>query len=180
MDRERELELTNSAKNGDERAFEELVREYQRKLYSFIYRLCENHDVAGEVTQKSFVKAYFSLESFRGEALFSTWLYKIALNTFRNHVRDEGKRKHLSIDGFDPSDEEKILSIMIKSEEKALVAEAVKTLPDRQREALVLRINEGHPFSEVSRIMGCSLGAAKASYHQAVKKLKVYVEKVGS
>ncbi len=178
MDRERERDLTNRARNGDERAFEELVREYQKKLYGFLFRLCGNHDDAAEVTQKTFVKAFFSLKKFRGEALFRTWLYKIALNTFRNHIRDEGKRKHLSIDGFDPPGEEKILSSIIQSEERSLVAEAARTLPERQMEALVLRVNEGYPFSEVSRIMGCSVGAAKASYHQAVKKLREYVKRV--
>jgi RNA polymerase sigma-70 factor (ECF subfamily) len=172
MEWEKERELTKRAKKGDEGAFEDLVRAHQRKLYNYIYRLCENHDDAAEITQKAFVKAYFSLGNFRGDSLFRTWLFRIALNTFRNHVRDEGRRKHQTLDGLDPPAQEKTFSMMVQKEERKKLAEAVQTLPERQREAVVLRVHEEYSFNEVAGIMGCSVGAAKASYHQGVKKLK--------
>ncbi|MFV1957047.1 MAG: RNA polymerase sigma factor [bacterium] len=172
MEWEKERELTERAKKSDEAAFEDLVRAHQKKLYNFIYRLCENHDDAAEITQRAFVKAYFSLRNFRGDSLFRTWLFRIALNTFRNHMRDEGRRKHQTLDGWDPPAGEKTFSMMVQKEERKKLAEAVETLPPRQREAVVLRVHEGHSFSEVAGIMGCSVGAAKASYHQGVKKLK--------
>jgi RNA polymerase sigma-70 factor, ECF subfamily len=172
MEWEKERELTERAKKSDEAAFEDLVRAHQKKLYNFIYRLCENHDDAAEITQRAFVKAYFSLRNFRGDSLFRTWLFRIALNTFRNHMRDEGRRKHQTLDGWDPPAGEKTFSMMVQKEERKKLAEAVETLPPRQREAVVLRVHEEYSFREVAGIMGCSVGAAKASYHQGVKKLK--------
>lgn len=170
-----ERKLVNMARSGDDGAFEELVRRNQKALYFFAYRLSGNGDDAAEVVQNAFIKAYRSIGRFRGDSSFKTWLYRITVNTFRNHVRDEAKRKHLSIDGRALPSGDDVFAAVSRRQEVRMVQKAMESLPPRQREALVLRINEGCRFSEVADIMKCSIGAAKANYHQAVKKLKAVI-----
>ncbi len=174
-EKDRERSLAQKARNGDSEAFEDLVRIHQRALYAFLYRLSGNMHDAQEVSQQSFIKAYLAMASFRGEASFKTWLYRIAVNTFRNYVRDEGRRRHLALDENIHSTDEGAFSLVAGNQERSMLEKAIDTLPARQREALVLRVNEGYRFTEVARVMNCSVGAAKASYHQAVRKLKAAV-----
>jgi RNA polymerase sigma-70 factor (ECF subfamily) len=173
---DREQDLVQKARDGDDGAFEELVRSHQRRLYAFIYRMSGNTEVTAEVTQSAFVKAYSGIGRFRGEASFRTWLYRIAVNTLRNYMRDEARRRHLSIDNDIPSSEEGAFEILASRQQRELLWEAVQDIPARQREALVLRVQEGYQFKEVAEIMECTIGAAKANYHQAVSRLKRILE----
>ncbi|UCF30696.1 MAG: sigma-70 family RNA polymerase sigma factor [bacterium] len=171
-ERECERELVQRARRGDDNAFEDLVRAHQKPIFSFIYRLSGDPEITAEVTQMAFIKAYSGLGGFRGDASFRTWLYRIAVNTFRNHVRDESRRSHQEVDDNMPSSDEGAFEVLNHQQERRMLWEAVQTLPERQREALVLRVQEGYPFTDVARIMRCSVGSAKANYHQAVQKLK--------
>ncbi len=170
-----ERNLVNMARDGDDGAFEDLVRLHQKAVYAFVYRLSGNGDDAAEVVQNAFIKAYRSMGRFRGESSFKTWLYRIAVNTFKNHLRDEARRKHLPIDEKVLPSGDDVFATVSERQKRGMVQRAMSDLPPRQREALVLRINEGYRFSEVADIMKCSVGAAKANYHQAVRKLKVVV-----
>ena len=174
-EREREQELVQRARDGDDAAFEDLVRVHQRSVYAFIYRMSGDAEVTADVIQTAFIKAYRGMGRFRGESSFRTWLYRIAVNTFRNHVRSESRQRHLQLDDNIPASDEGALELIAGRQERALLWEAVKALPARQREALVLRVQEGYRFSDVARIMKCSVGAAKANYHQAVRKLKAAI-----
>lgn len=168
-----ERELVKRARKGDNSAFEDLVRMYQKALYRYLCRLSGNGEDAMELTQSSFVKAYLSIGRFRGDSSFKTYLFAIASNTWRNTIRDRGKRKNIDIDqvtiasGDNPHD-----TVELNQERQKFWA-LVEDLPARQKEALILRVREGYDFEEVARVMGCTTGSAKASYHHAVGKLKL-------
>ncbi len=167
-----ERELVDRARKGDNKAFEDLVRMHQEPLYRYLCRLSGNGEDAMELTQSSFVKAYLSIGRFRGESSFKTYLFRIASNTWRNAIRDRGRRQNIDIDqlpiasGDNPRDE------VIRNQEQERFWSLVEELPPRQKEALTLRVREGYPFEEVAKVMGCTTGSAKASYHHAVEKLK--------
>jgi RNA polymerase sigma-70 factor (ECF subfamily) len=169
---EAERELVAGARNGDDKAYESLVRMYQRQVYTYLYRLSRNVEDAMELTQSTFVKAWFSISRFRGEASFKTYLYRIAGNAWRNAIRDRTRRKNVDLDsialvsGQDPHLE------VVASREHDMLWDLVDRLPPRQKEILVLRVQEGLSFEEAAKIMRCTSGSAKASYHHAVSKLK--------
>jgi RNA polymerase sigma-70 factor (ECF subfamily) len=171
-----EQELVARARKGDDAAFENLVRMYQRQLYGYIYRLSGDMNDAMEITQTAFVKAHGAIGRFRGESSFKTWLFRIAGNSWRNAIRDRSRRKTVSLDVVPLSSDHDPLHDAVLNQERELLAAAVKKLPLRQQQALVLRISEGCTFEEVAKIMDCSAGAAKASYHHAVVKLKALLK----
>jgi RNA polymerase sigma-70 factor (ECF subfamily) len=168
----KEADLVRQAREGDSRAFEELVRRHQRQLYAMLYRLSGNMEDAQELVQSSFIKAYTGLARFRGDSSFGTWIRHIAMNAWRNHVRDEAKRKHLDIDDMNIADPADSQGDLEETQLKDMLWLEAGNLPKRQKEALVLRAQMGHSFQEIASIMGCSAGAAKASYHHAVTKLR--------
>ncbi len=179
-DDDREKELLERSRWGDGDAYGDLVRMHERPLYAFLYRLAQDGETAREVTQEAFVKAWFALAKFRGEASFRTWLHRIAINSWHNQLR--ARKGHLSLDDVpeiaETPDEGRngwrggAEAGLSERQDAERLREAIKTLPPRQREALTLRVNEGYPFEQVARLMGCTVGAAKASYFQAVQKLK--------
>jgi RNA polymerase sigma-70 factor (ECF subfamily) len=171
-----EQELVERARKGDDAAFENLVRMYQRPLYGYLYRLSGDMDDAMEITQVAFVKAHRSLGRFRGDSSFKTWLFRIAGNSWRNHIRDRSRKRTVTLDSVPLSSGHDPLQDAVDIQERQMMAEAVKKLPPRQQQALVLRVSEGCSFSEVAAIMNCSTGAAKASYHHAVVKLKAILK----
>ena len=171
-----EREIVDRAREGDDDAFEDLVRMYQGKLYGYLWRLSGNVEEAMELTQSSFVKAYVSLKRFRGDSSFKTYLYRIATNSWRNSIRDRSRRRTIDIDQVAVSSGEDLHDDLQRQQDRDRLWRAVEGLPPRQKEALVLRVREGYPFDQVARIMGCSTGAAKASYHHAVQKLKTDLE----
>ena len=171
-----EQELLAQARKGDDAAFENLVRMYQRQLYGYLYRLSGSVDDAMEITQTAFIKAHRSIGQFRGDSSFKTWLFRIAGNSWRNAIRDRSRRKTVSLDTVTLSSADNPLHDAVMSQEREMLAGAVKQLPPRQQQALVLRVQEGCTFDEVAKIMNCSTGAAKASYHHGVVKLKAILK----
>ena len=168
-----ERELVNRARNGDDEAFEELVRMNQRPLYSYMCRLTGNSEDAMELTQGSFVKAYLSIKRFRGESSFKTYLYRIASNQWRNTLRDRKRRKSVDFETINVTSNDNPHDEVSREQERERFWSLVDDLPPRQKEALILRVREGYAFEEVARIMKCTTGSAKASYHHAVGKLKL-------
>lgn len=167
-----DADLVQRAWGDDAAAFEELVRRHQRQLYAMLYRLCGNEDDARDLVQKCFVNAFTAIKGFRGEASFGTWVRHIAMNNWRNFVRSESKRRHLDLDDTVADETADTHAEVEEAQLRTLLWEESRRLPPRQQEALVLRAQMGLGFLEVADIMGCTVGAAKASYHQAVKKLK--------
>ncbi len=159
-------------------AFTEVINTYTEPLYWQIRRMVQNHDDANDLLQNTFLKAWQSLESFRGEAKLSTWLYKIAINESISHLERERKRLSLSID-----DEESHLAQQIEADEHidgdALAQKlrrAIATLPEKQRLVFNMKYFDEMKHEDMSEVLGTSVGALKASYHLAVKKIEQFFE----
>jgi len=169
-------EVIERVKKGDADLFEILVRRYEARLYALAWRMLHNRADAEDAVQESFVKAYRSLKRFRGEARFSTWLYRITLNHILNKLR-KGSRLHRA--DLDLDRMESHLSPTQASRQRELqvaVAGAVDELPPRQRAIFHMRYEEERTHAEIAEILGISEGASKASYHHAVKKLREDLE----
>ncbi len=154
------------------------MRVYAEPLYWQIRRMVENHDDASDVLQNTFLKAWQSIENFRGDAKLSTWLYKIALNESITFLARERKRLNLSLD-----DEESHLVNLIEADEwidgdelALKLRKAIATLPEKQRIVFNMKYFDEMKYERISEILGTSVGALKASYHLAVKKIEKYFE----
>lgn len=159
-------------------AFAELMRRYAEPLYWQIRRMVVSHDDANDLLQNTFMKAWTYIDNFRGEAKLSTWLYKIALNESITFLEKERKRLNISID-----DEEGMLANAIEADEyidgdelALKLRKAVATLPEKQRLVFNLKYYDEMKYEQMSEILGTSVGALKASYHLAVKKIEKYFE----
>ena len=138
--------------------------------------MVESHDDANDILQNTFLKAWQSVDGFRGDAKLSTWLYKIALNESITFLAKERKRLSISID-----DEESHLVNLIESDEYVdgddlalKLRKAVASLPEKQRLVFNMKYYDEMKYEQMSEILGTSVGALKASYHIAVKKIEQY------
>lgn len=173
-------ELISRLKNPDNRrsAFEEVIKQYGEQLYWQIRRMVQNHEDADDLLQNTFLKAWQSLEQFRGDAKLSTWLHKIAINESLSFLDQCRRRGATSID----SDEEGALKARliesdtnIDGDELAMrLRKAVAALPDKQQLVFNMRYYDEMPYEQISEILGTSVGALKASYHLAQKKIQQY------
>lgn len=182
--REEDIRLIERYIAGDEGAIEELVMRYQRQIYYFLYRMTKDIEGSKDLTQKTFIKAIKGIKGFRKEASFKTWLYQIAMNTGINHIKQNRHEEiELEESTIDPepwprrqdrlnSGKAGALSEIIEKEKKDYIKKGLDELPERQRLAIVLRAYDGLSCSETARVMGCSEGAVKASYHNGVKRLR--------
>ncbi|MDO4319879.1 MAG: sigma-70 family RNA polymerase sigma factor [Bacteroidales bacterium] len=155
-------------------AFGEVIQLYSEPLYWQIRRMVQSHDDADDLLQNTFMKAWQSIENFRGEARLSTWLYKIAVNEAITHLARERKRLNLSLD-----DQESALAATIEADPDidgdrlALdLRKAIATLPEKQRLVFNMKYFDDMKYEDISRILGTSVGALKASFHLAVKKIE--------
>ena len=171
-----DLELVRGAREGDERAFEALVRRHQDAIYGLVMRMVGERDAAEELTQDTFVRAWRSLDGFRGEAQFSTWLYRIAVNLLRDRhasraARD--RRSEVSLDdgnllltplaAREPSPAEDLEA----AETEARYHRALAELDDDLRAAFLLRHQEGLTPAEIAGVLGISESNAKVRVHRA-------------
>lgn len=169
---ESDNELLDRYGAGDESAFEELVRRHQRAVYNLVYRMLENHADAADLAQKTFVQAFLHHRAFRRESSFRTWLFQIGLNLCRNAFRDRARRAHVDVDAMPLAAPQDTLAAAAAAELRDRLGWAIRTLPERQRETLVLRVYQNRAFAEIGAIMSCSEGTAKANYHHAVSTLR--------
>ncbi|MDX1904851.1 MAG: sigma-70 family RNA polymerase sigma factor [Thermonemataceae bacterium] len=161
-------------------AFNLLVRKYQEKAYWHIRKMVIDHDDANDLTQETFVKVWQHLDSFKGESQLYTWIYKIATNESLGFLRKK-KRKFLLPIG----DVSKHLLRKLESKEyisgdelSIQFQKALITLPEKQRLVFNMKYFDEMKYEEISQILDTSVGALKASYHHAVKKIEEYMKKV--
>ena len=160
-------------------AFARIVKEYSEQLYWQIRRLVLTHDDANDILQNTFIKAWTNIEYFRGDAKMSTWLYRIALNECLTFLNKQRASQQLSIDEAETEMMNQLESdtYFDGDETQKIFLQAVKLLPDKQQMIFNLKYFKEMKYEEISEILGTSIGALKASYHHAVKKIESFLEK---
>jgi RNA polymerase sigma-70 factor (ECF subfamily) len=176
-----EQEVLTGLRSGDppaqRKAFEQVVRHYSEPLYWHIRKMVLSHEDANDLLQNTFVKAWMSIELFRGEARLSTWLYKIAINESISFINKQRAHTHVSIDEGDLHLADRLEADTYFDGDAAQLKlqKAILTLPEKQRLVFNMRYFDEMPYDEMSRILDTSVGALKASYHHASKKIEDFL-----
>jgi RNA polymerase sigma-70 factor (ECF subfamily) len=175
---EEELQLQLSQPNKRASAFSQVVRTYQERLYWHIRKMVLSHDDANDVLQNTFLKAWNGLDSFRGDAQFSTWLYRIATNETLTFLANKRMRNSNSIDDVEDAllQNLKADTYFNGTEIQLKLQEALLTLPEKQRLVFNMKYYDDITYNKMEEILGTSVGALKASYHHAVKKIEKFFE----
>ena len=157
-----------------ELGFRELIETYQKRVYQVIRRMVLIHEDADDLTQNTFIKAYKALDRFEGNSSLFTWLYRIATNESLTFLEKKKKRYFFSLDDHQEKLESYVDSSAVISgdEIQAKLQKSLLKLPDKQRLVFHLKYEEDLSYEEISKITGTSVGALKASYHHAVKKIE--------
>ena len=161
-----------------EQQFRELVEKYSEQLYWHVRELVGSHEDADDILQEVFVKVWKALPGFRGDSSVNTWLWRIATNEALSFLRKQKVRAALRFSSLD-AEAERVLDSdpwFDGDEAQRRLAVAVAKLPGKQRAVFCMRYFEEMPYEEISAITGTSVGALKASYHQAAEKIKASVE----
>jgi len=176
-----EVEIVEKLRNPDSRrdAFTRVVAEYSEKLYWMIRKMVLSHDDANDIVQNTFLKAWTNLDHFRGDAKVFTWMYKIALNETITFLNRQRSLQTISLDDADVFMLERLSgdeyfdgdALQLKLEE------AVLNLPEKQRIVFQMKYHDEMKYEDMSEILGTSVGALKASYHHAVKKIEAFLTK---
>lgn len=168
-----DIELVDATLAGDNEAFENLVARHQRSIYVVILRMCNDPDETLDIVQRVFLRAYTKLHTFKRRSTFKTWLYTIAINTCRNELRRRQRWGLMErVEDVDPGTKAGLDERLITGERKQRLAEAVESLPPKQKAILVLRIYEEMSFRDIAGVVGGSENAAKVNFHFAVKSLQ--------
>lgn len=174
-------EIIEQFRNEETRnyAFNLLVREYQKRLYWHIRKIIIDHDDTDDVLQNVFIKVWRNLENFKEESQLFTWMYRIATNESINFLNQKKKRAGIPLD-----DVSAFLANNLESDSyykgdeiQTKLQKAILTLPDKQRIVFNMKYFDEMKYEEMSKILETSVGALKASYHHAVKKIEVYLTK---
>jgi RNA polymerase sigma-70 factor (ECF subfamily) len=177
-----EHDLIKALRGGNQAAFKELFDSSSDLVYNVAYRMLQNKQDAEDVTQEVFFQAYKSLKHFRAESQLSTWLYRIAVNRSLNHQRKRKLERWLSLD-FDSNvkstenfanlgtTEKSADSLMEKKDIERIVQEAINSLPDQQRIAILLHRYEELPYEEIAKIMGSTTASVESRLHRAKQAL---------
>ncbi len=174
--------LIKKARRGDGRAFSMLIENHERFVFNVVYRITGNAEDARDVSQEAFIKAFKNFESYDESSAFSTWLYRIAVNTAIDFVRRRKKENNISFEDYivdeknqnsDSGIEEKVIS---KEGVKNIIS-AVNMLDDEFKTVIVLRDMEGMDYKEISDITGLPLGTVKSRLSRGRGKLRQMIEK---
>jgi len=177
-DRELDQELVERAQRGDKRAFGLLVEKYQRKLARLLSRMIRDQAEVEDVVQEAFIKAYRALPNFRGDSAFYTWLYRIGINTAKNHLVAMGRRPQATGDievedaeNFEDGGELRTIATpeteLMSKQIAQTVNETVESLPDELRTAITLREIEGLSYEEIASLMDCPIGTVRSRIFRA-------------
>ena len=159
-------------------AFNQLVRIYQQKVYWHIRKMVIDHDDADDLTQETFIKIWKALDNFKGDSQLFTWIYRIATNECLNHLAKKKRRFFLPINDINEELSNKIddSNIISGDEIQLKLQKALLTLPDKQRLVFNMKYYDEMKYEDIAEITGTSVGALKASYHLAVKKVEEHLK----
>ncbi len=180
-----DTELVESARNGDTRAYDELVRRHSRKLHAMLYQMTGSEADAYDITQEAFIKAYHSLRYFSGKSAFYTWLYSIAANQGRNYLRKKKRENSYSIDNDEHGDalekDARLADSSLTSDPerqahlrdlKAKLTKALDSLSFKHREVVNLYDIQGLSYSEIAQLLDISEGTLRSRLHYAHQQLQ--------
>ena len=185
MTREQEVQIVQRVLQGDVNAFEKLVLEYEKSVYAITQRMTGNAEDAADMTQETFIKAYNSLSSFRGDSKFSVWLYRIATNVCLDFLRSRSRKPTVSLSVEDDDGEEVELDIADESQsperllERGLTRDAVRrgldALSPEYRQILLLREIQGLSYEEIADALTLEVGTVKSRIFRARKRLCAFL-----
>jgi RNA polymerase sigma-70 factor (ECF subfamily) len=172
-----DLALVRRVQQGDRSAFDLLVVKYQHKILKLIMRYVRDSSEAMDVAQEAFLKAYRAAPSFRGDSAFYTWLYRIAINTAKNHLVALGRKPtHFTLDTQDPEQSEVLADLhdldtpegFAQSDEiRDIINRTIRNLPEELRTAILLREIEGMSYEEIAQTMECPVGTVRSRIFRA-------------
>jgi len=183
--------LVEKAQRGDKRAFGILVEKYHKKLTRLLSRMVRDQSEIEDIVQDSFVKAYRAINNFRGDSAFYTWLYRIGINTAKNHLVSLGRRPKAmneveieDVENFEDGDELRSIetpeNTMMTKEVVVTVNDTIEGLPDELKEAISLREMDGLSYEEIAELMQCPIGTVRSRIFRAreaiAEKLKPLIE----
>ncbi len=171
--------LAGKAASGDINAFETLIIKYEKTIYNVALRMMTSPEDAKDVSQNVLIKIYNNISHFKGDSLFSTWIYRITVNTCIDEIRKNKRRSEISIDDEDTGVGRIIQDTgsnpeqsVIESEGYNSIIEAINDLPEEYKTVITLRDIEGFSYSDIADITECSLGTVKSRISRARGKLK--------
>ena len=187
--RDEDARLVHSVLSGNQSAFEEIVRKYEKMVYNTAYQFTMSTEDAFDVSQETFIKAYRSLGSFRGDCKFSSWLYRITQNAASDFLRAKSNNSSLSLTDSDDDGENAQLDVVDDSvssdpqmsyerdERKRAVWDAINALSEDHREIIVMRDIEGMSYDDISEALDIEIGTVKSRINRARAAIKVFLEK---
>ncbi|MGB1141475.1 MAG: RNA polymerase sigma factor RpoE [Halioglobus sp.] len=184
---ETDQQLVERVQKGDSRAFDMLVLKYQHKILALISRYVRDADEVQDVAQEAFIKAYKALPRFRGDSAFYTWLYRIAINTAKNHLVSRSRRppgQDVEVGDAEYFDGGSALreienpeNALFGAELKAVVEKAIATLPDDLRTAVTLREFDGLSYEDIADVMECPVGTVRSRIFRARESIDEQVKR---
>jgi RNA polymerase sigma factor (sigma-70 family) len=181
-----EMDLVRSARRGDLKAYDELIRRYQERIYATIYHMTSNHEDANDLAQDSFIKAYQALKSFKGGSSFYTWLYRIAVNKTINFLKQRKNRTHMSLNDLDFNTENNPDLVALISDKtprrdaglnelQEKLNAALLKLSEPHRLVVVLHDVQGQSHEEIAKVMECNIGTVRSRLFYARQQLQGYL-----
>tara|TARA_B100001142_G_C14049172_1_gene545178 strand:+ start:176 stop:754 length:579 start_codon:yes stop_codon:yes gene_type:complete len=172
-----DCQLVDNVLSGNKNAFDMLVLRHQHKVYGLVSRFVSDSAEVEDICQEAFIKAYRALPSFRGDSAFYTWLYRIAINTAKNHVLARKRRpltSDMQVDEAEISETDSALSDIADPESnlatqnlKKAIFDAIEELPDDLRTAFTLREFSGLSYEDITEVMGCPVGTVRSRIFRA-------------
>ena len=180
-------ELVARSMGGDAESFNQLIRRWERPIYALAYRVIGREEDARDVCQETFLRAFRALPGFKGQAKFSSWLYRIALNLCRDWIRRQRRAPVMQMpEGVDPGElvaergpVESIEDLVGRRRLSAVVEEAMALLPEEQRTAIILKEYHGLTFQEIADMLECPLSTVKTRLYQGLTVLRTQLRERG-
>lgn len=173
-----ELKLLERCRNGDQKAIEELVSFYEKRVFNFAFRICGNYDQANDVAQEAFIRIINSAKTFRGESSFSTWIYRIVKNVYLDEIKKSKSHRLTSLDDYVELEESSVSreikddkpspdEIVQKNEQSKTIQRAISALPENQRMIISLYHLQNQSYEEISAVLDLPVGTVKSRLSRA-------------
>lgn len=182
--------LIERCKRGENAAFDLLIRNYEKRVYNLAYRLCGSYDEANDVSMDAFIRVFQAIKHFRGDANFSTWLFRIVTNVYLDRRKRTKNRQHLSLEEYIELEENSVSrqiedpaphpgQVAETNERNAALQKAVNSLPDYQRAMVVLYHTEGLSYEEIADSLDLPIGTVKSRLNRARLVLREKLQSKG-